>query len=69
MKLTQQVVNSPLEISAGGQLLEPIVQIGWPGEQNLYRVDVRMPKTADSNVSLQIAAAWIAGPAFTIPLQ
>jgi len=65
----QQIVNSPIEIAVGGQTVEPVVQIGWPGEQNLYRVDFRMPKTSASTASVQLVAAWISGSAFTIPVQ
>ena len=64
-----QIVNSPIEITAGGQPVEPLVQIGWPGEQNLYRVDFRMPKTSGSTAALQLTAAWIGAPPFTIPVQ
>jgi len=49
--------------------VELINQIGWPGEQNLYRLDFRMPKTSGSTAPLQLAAAWISGPTFTIPVQ
>jgi hypothetical protein len=64
-----QIVNSPIEITAGGQPVELVNQIGWPGEQNLYRLDFRMPKTSGATAALQISAAWIAGPAFPIPAQ
>jgi len=64
-----QIVNSPVEMTAGGQPVELINQIGWPGEQNLYRVDFRMPKTSGSTAALQISAAWIGGPAVSIPVQ
>jgi hypothetical protein len=46
-----------------------MTQIGWPGEQNLYRVDFRMSKNSGATEPLQIAAAWISGPAFMIPVQ
>jgi hypothetical protein len=64
-----QIVNSPLEMTAGGQPVELINQIGWPGAENLYRVDFRMPKTSGSSAALQISAAWIAGPPISIPVQ
>ncbi len=64
-----QIVNSPVEMTAGGQPVELINQIGWPGEQNLYRLDFRMPKTSGATAALQLAAAWIPGAAFTIPVQ
>ena len=64
-----QIVNSPVEVTVGGQRVEPINQIGWPGEQNLYRLDFRMPNTTGSTVPVQLTAAWISGPAFTLPVQ
>jgi uncharacterized protein (TIGR03437 family) len=64
-----QVVNSPVEMTVGGQPAEVIAQIGWPGEQNLYRLDFRMPKTSGPTAALQVSAAWIGGPAFNIPVQ
>jgi hypothetical protein len=64
-----QVVNSPVEVSVSGSTAEVINQIGWPGQQNLYRVDFRMPKNSGSTATLQLTAAWIGGPAFNIPAQ
>jgi hypothetical protein len=65
-----QTVNSPIEMTAGGQTVEVINQIGWPGQENLYRVDFRMPKVDGSTIAaLQITAAWIPGSAFTVPVQ
>jgi hypothetical protein len=56
-------------MTASAQPVEVLSQIGWPGEHNLYRVDFRMPKTSGSTATLQLAAAWVGGPAFTIPVQ
>jgi hypothetical protein len=64
-----QIVNSPIQITASGQSVEVINQVGWPGEQNLYRLDFRMPKTTGTMAALQLTAAWIAGPTFAIPVQ
>lgn len=64
-----QVVNSPVELTVGGTAVEIVNQIGWPGQQNLYRVDFRMPRGAGSSAALQLKAAWITGPAFTIPVR
>jgi hypothetical protein len=62
-------VNSPIDLTVAGQPVEVLNQIGWPGEQSLYMLDFRMPKTSGPMASLQLAAAWIGGPAFTIPVQ
>ena len=64
-----QIVNSPIEMTADGQPAEVVNQIGWPGEQNLYRVDFRMLKTSGATVALQLTVAWIPGQTFTIPVQ
>ena len=65
-----QTVNSPIEMTAGGQSVEVINRIGWPGQQNLYRLDFRMPKIdASATAPLQVTAAWIASSAFSIPVQ
>ena len=64
-----QIVNSPVEMTADGQAAEVINQIGWPGEQNLYRVDFRMPKTSNPTAVLRLSTAWIGASGFTIPVQ
>jgi uncharacterized protein (TIGR03437 family) len=64
-----QTVNSPLEMTVDGVAVEPLTAIGWPTQENLYRVDFRMPKSAASTATLRLTAAWISGPVFTIPVQ
>jgi hypothetical protein len=65
-----QTVNSPIEMTAGGQSVELMNQIGWPGQENLYRLDFRMPKIdASPTAALRITAAWMPGPAYSIPVQ
>ena len=64
-----QAVNSPVEVSVNGAAVEPIVAIGWPAQENLYRVDFRMPKSAGATATLRLTAAWIGGAAITIPVQ
>jgi len=46
----------------------PITAIGWPTQENLCRVDLRMPKTAGATAALLLSAAWIGGR-LTIPPQ
>src|SRR5207249_4632589 len=41
---------------------------GWPTQENLCRVDLRMPKTAGATAALLLSAAWIGGR-LTIPPQ
>jgi uncharacterized protein (TIGR03437 family) len=66
---TLQVVNSPVDVTFGGVPAEVINQVGWPGQQNLYRVDFRVPKTSGSMAQVQLTVAWIGGAAITIPVQ
>ena len=60
-----QIANSPVEMTAGGQPVELINQIGWPGEQNLYRLDFRAaahgcldPRTGVHNSCAIAPATW-----------
>jgi uncharacterized protein (TIGR03437 family) len=60
-----QVVNSPVEITVNGRSADAVNQIGWPGQHDLYRVDFRMPDIGGRTAAVQLAAAWIRGPAST----
>ena len=64
-----QIVNSPIEMTIGGQRAEIVNQIGWPGERNLYRLDFRMPNVSGSREILQFTAAWIKSRAIKIPVR
>ncbi|MBI3470113.1 MAG: hypothetical protein HY013_02000 [Candidatus Solibacter usitatus] len=65
-----QEVNSPVDVLVNGQTAEVINKIGWPGLVDNYRVDFRVPEgTAAGTASLQLTAAWIAGPPVNIPVQ
>ena len=63
-------VSAPVELLVGGQAVEAVNQIGWPGQVNLYRVDFVVPKgTSSGMVALQLRVGGIAGPAVSIPVQ
>jgi hypothetical protein len=64
-----QIVNSPVEMTVSGQPVDVLTQFGWPGQENLYRLDFRMPQISGSTATVQVSAAWIGGPAFSIPIQ
>jgi len=64
-----QIVNSPIEMTVDGQPVDVLTQVGWPGQENLYRMDFRMPKITGATAAVQVSAAWIGGPAFSIPIQ
>ncbi len=64
-----QEVNSPVELTVSDSTVEVINQIGWPGRENTYRLDFRMPNVATSVATLRLTAAWIGGPTFAIPVR
>jgi hypothetical protein len=64
------VVNSPMEATVGGQSVEVINKLGWPGTSNFYRVDVRMPDGIPAGTtSLVLTAAAIPGPTVFVPVR
>jgi uncharacterized protein (TIGR03437 family) len=63
-------VNSPLTVKVNGQDAEVVSGVGWPGLVDTYRVDFRVPSgMAAGTASVQLSAAWIAGPAVRIAVQ
>ena len=63
-------VNSPVQLTVNGVPAEVINTLGWPGLMDTYRVDFRVPAgTTTGMASIQITAAWIAGPAVGIAAQ
>jgi hypothetical protein len=63
-------VNSPVEVTVNGAPAEVLSKIGWPGEIDTYRVDIRVPAgTAPGPASIQITAAWIPGSAVAVPVR
>jgi hypothetical protein len=64
------IVNSPMEAAIGGQTVEVINKVGWPGTSNLYRVDVRVPDGIPAGpTSLVLTVAAIPGPAAVFPIR
>lgn len=61
-------VNSPVSATVEGQSLEVINKIGWPGFTATYRVDIKVPAIRAGEASLQLTAAWIPGPAYSLPV-
>jgi uncharacterized protein (TIGR03437 family) len=64
-----QQVNSPVAVTVDGQRAEVITSVGWPGLVDTYRVDFRCPATTKAGSTFQLTAAWIPGPAATIPVR
>src|ERR1700693_696819 len=64
------VVNSPAEVTVNGKAAEVLSAVGFPGAVDGYQVNFRVPPdTAKGPASIQVSAAWIAGPAVGIAVQ
>ena len=63
-------VNSPVEVTVNGRPAEVLAAVGYPGTLDSYQVNFRVPTdTAKGPASVQVSAAWIAGPAVNIMIQ
>lgn len=64
-----QEVNSPVDVTFNGKEGPAVNKVGWPGETDVYRVDFRVPSDAAlGTATLNLTAAWIPGPAVSIPI-
>lgn len=64
------VVNSPVEVTVNGEPAAVLNKLGWPGLVDTYRVDFGIPEgTAPGPATIQLSAAWIAGPEVKIAVQ
>ena len=64
------VVNSPVQVTVNGKATEVLSAVGFPGAVDGYQVNFRVPPdTAKGSASIQVSAAWIAGPAVGIAVQ
>ena len=63
-------MNSPIEVSVGGQDAAIITKLGWPGTVDTYRVDIRAPEGLTAGMHpVRIAAAWISGLSAQMPVR
>ena len=63
-------VNSHVEAVVNGRGVPVGVKVGWPGELNVYRVDLRLPDDIPPGVAtVVISAAWISSQEFRIPVR
>jgi len=63
-------VNSPVEVTVNGKAAAVTSAIGWPGMNNVYRVDFRVPEgTVAGTAALGLSVAWINGPEVKIPVR
>ena len=63
-------VNSPVEVTVNGKACPVVNALGWPGMNNVYRVDFRVPEgTTAGTATLGLSRAWINGPEVKIPVR
>ena len=63
-------VNSPVDVAVNGRPADVLAAVGLPGAVDGYQVNFRIPPdTAKGPATIQVSAAWIAGPAVSIPIQ
>jgi uncharacterized protein (TIGR03437 family) len=63
-------VNSPVEVTVNGKPAEVLAAVGYPGAVDGYQVNFRIPSDAAKGpATVQVGAAWIAGPAVNIVIQ
>ena len=63
-------VNSPVEVTVNGKPSDVLAADGYPGSVDGYQVNFRVPAdTAKGAATVQVTAAWIAGPSVNIPIQ
>jgi uncharacterized protein (TIGR03437 family) len=64
------VVNSPVAVTVNGNVAEVLSATGYPGTTDGYQVNFRLPSdTTKGTATIQVSAAWIAGPPVSIPVQ
>jgi uncharacterized protein (TIGR03437 family) len=62
--------NSPVDVTVNGRPAEVLAAVGYPGAVDGYQVNFRVPPdTAQGKATVQVSAAWIAGPSVTISIQ
>jgi len=63
-------VLAPVYVTVNKQEAEVVNSIGWPGTNDTYRVDFRLPGgTTAGMASVQLTLAWIPGSEVKIPVR
>jgi uncharacterized protein (TIGR03437 family) len=63
-------VNAPVQVTVNGESAEVTAAVGYPGSIDGYQVNFRVPSGASKGTAtIQVSAAWIAGPAVSIAIQ
>jgi hypothetical protein len=66
----EHAVNSPVDVTVNGKAAQVVWAIGWPGMNNVYRVDFRVPEgTVAGPATLGLSVAWINGPEAKFPVR
>ena len=61
---------SPVVVTVNGKAAEVLAAVGYPGGEDGYQVNFRMPSDAAKGVAaIQVSAAWIAGTPVDIAVQ
>ena len=62
--------NSPVAVTINGTAATLLAAVGYPKTTDGFQVNFEMPAgTAKGTAQVQVSAAWMAGPAFTINVQ
>ena len=65
-----QTANSPVDVTVNGVATEVLYAGGYPGSVDSYQINFRMPSGLPAGMAtLQISAAWIAGPPVLLSVQ
>jgi uncharacterized protein (TIGR03437 family) len=65
-----QTANSPVGVTVNGTVAEVLYAGGYPGSSDSYQVNFRVPSGLPAGMAtLQISAAWIAGPPALLSVQ
>jgi hypothetical protein len=63
-------VNSPVDVTVNGRPAQVLAAVGFPGAVDAYQVNFRVPPdTTKGAATVQVSAAWIAGPTVSITVQ
>lgn len=63
-------VTAKVDARVNGQPAETPALLGWPGEINRYRVDIRLPATTAAGMAkLTLTSGGVTGPAVEIPVK
>ena len=63
-------VNSPVDVTVNGKSADMLAAVGYPGAVDGYQVNFRVPPDVPRGIAtVQVSAAWIAGPLVSVAVQ